>query len=145
MPLWGSFFSGGTPPTLALDLRARNDVVGTVGPAHPRLMATVVVRTPEDQRRRLAQGRARLAALTVQATPDAHERVVLELVGDRAGVRVAGSQDGLAREREDHVQDRVLDVLEARRAGRADAAHGALEERVAGEELTVHQEVEHPR
>ena len=69
------------------------------------------------------------------AAPDAHERVVLELVGDRARVRVARADDGLGREREDHVHDRVLDVVEARRAGRADAADRALEQRVAGEQL----------
>ena len=66
---------------LALDLRARHDVVAPVGPAHPGLVAAVVVVAEQDQRRRLAERGARLRALLVEAAPDAHEAVVLELVG----------------------------------------------------------------
>ena len=55
-----------------------------------------------------------------------------------------GRIDGLRREREDHFHDRVLDVLERGAAGRADAADGALEQRVAGEQLlVVDEQVEH--
>ena len=51
----------------ALDLRAGHDVVAPVGPAHPGLVAAVVVVAEQDQRGRLAERGARLRALLVDA------------------------------------------------------------------------------
>src|SRR5438876_10422354 len=59
------------------DLRARDDVVAAVGPAHPRLVPAVVVVAPKHEPRRLAADRARLVALGVQAAPPAAGRVGL--------------------------------------------------------------------
>ena len=59
----------------ALHLAAGDDVVASVGPADPRLVAAVVVVAEQDQRRGLAERGARLGALGVQAAPDADERV----------------------------------------------------------------------
>ena len=81
-----------------------------VGPAHPGLVAAVVVVAEQDERRRLAQRGARLVALGVQAAPDADERVVLPLLGDRRRVGVARADHGLGRQREQHVHDRGLEV-----------------------------------
>jgi hypothetical protein len=53
-------------------------------------VAAVVVVAEQDQRGRLAERRARLRALAVEAAPDADERVVLPLVGDGRRVGVAG-------------------------------------------------------
>src|SRR4051794_23765306 len=131
-------FSSGsrlTPSTLALDPRAGDDVVGAVLPPHPGLVAAVVVGAPEHERRGVAKRRAALRALLVEAAPDAHERVRLQLLGDRAGIGVTRPQDGLARQRQDHVHDRVLEIAVGRRSGRPDPADGALEQRVAGEQL----------
>ncbi len=46
IPLVFSSFSGLTPSTLAVDLGARDDVVAAVRPAHPGLVAAVVIRPP---------------------------------------------------------------------------------------------------
>src|SRR5579884_3267553 len=72
------------------DLRAGDDVIGAVRPAHPRLLAAVVVVGQEDQRRRLAERDAGLRALGVEPAPDADERVVLALGGDGARLGVTG-------------------------------------------------------
>src|SRR5207248_901275 len=77
------------PPLALLDLRAADDVVGAVGPAHPRLVAAVVVVAEQDERGRLAHGGARLVALGVQPAPDAHERVAFPFLGHRGGLGVA--------------------------------------------------------
>src|ERR687895_2608069 len=74
----------------ARDLAARHDVVAPVGPAHPGLVAAVVVRRPEHQRRVLVPHLARLAALLVEPAPEADERVLLPLLADRRGVGVTG-------------------------------------------------------
>ena len=74
----------------ALDPRPGDDVVAAVGPAHPGLVAAVVVVAEQDQRRRLAERGARLRALLVEPAPDPHEAVVLELVGDGRRIGVAG-------------------------------------------------------
>src|SRR4051794_36004744 len=80
-----------------LNLGARHDVVAAVLPAHPCLVAAVVVVAQEDERRLLvAEDGARLASLFVEAAPEADERVVLELVGDRRRVGVAGADGRLA-------------------------------------------------
>src|SRR3954452_6032001 len=129
----------------ALDLRARHDVVLAVRPADPGLVAAVVVVAEQHQRRRLAERRARLVALAVQAAPDPHEAVALPLLRGRRRVGVPGSQDRLRRREEQHVHDRGLEVLVARAAGGADPADGVLEQRVAAEEVALDQEAQHAR
>src|SRR3954453_20958928 len=70
-----------------LHLRARHDVVRAILPAHPGLVAAVVVVAPQHERRLLvAEHRARLSALVVEAAPQADEGVVLVLVRDGRGV-----------------------------------------------------------
>ena len=93
----------------------------------------------------LAPDAAGLVALLVEAPPEPHERVALPLVADRGRVGVAGLHARLGRQLHQHFHDRVPEVGEARRPGRAHAADGALEERVAGEHVVaVDHEVEHP-
>src|SRR4051794_38309889 len=61
---------GDAPPLIrsaALHPRAGDDVVAPVGPADPRLVAAVVVVAEQHERRLLAQRRARLVALGVDA------------------------------------------------------------------------------
>ena len=53
------------------------------------LRHNAIVIAPEDQRRRLAERRARLRALGVDAAPDPDEAVGLELVADRRRVGVS--------------------------------------------------------
>src|SRR3954463_4601121 len=92
---------GGAPAPIALpalDPRAGDDVVAAVRPADPCLVAAVVVVAEEHERRLLAQRRARLVALGVDAAPDADEGVALPLRGDRRRLGVAGTDDGLRRQ-----------------------------------------------
>src|SRR4051812_1034510 len=104
----------------ALDLRAGDDVVAPVGPAHPRLVPAVVVVAEQDQRGRLAQRAARFVALGVQAAPHADEGVGLPFAGDGRGLGVPGPQDRLRRQAHEHVHDRVAQVGVGRAARRAD-------------------------
>src|SRR5215204_3620207 len=113
----------------ALDAAAGHDVVAAVRPAHPCLVAAVVVRRPQDQRGLLALDPAGLGALLVESAPQAHERVRLPLVTDRRRIGVAGMHARLVRQLHQHIHDRVLQVGEARRPRRAHAADRALEER----------------
>src|SRR5919201_451053 len=128
----------------ALDLRAGHDVVAPVRPADPRLVAAVVVVAEQHERGRLAHRRARLGALGVEAAPDADERVGLPLVGDRRRLRMPGADDGLGRHLHERVHDRRAQVGVGRVAGRAHAPDGVLEERVAGEDVALDEQGEHP-
>src|SRR5256714_3630759 len=77
--------------------RARHDVVGAVGPAHPCLGAAVVVAAEQHEHGRLAHRRAGLGALGIEAAPDAYERVALPLLADRGRRGVPGIDDRLGR------------------------------------------------
>ena len=79
------------------DGAAGHDVVPAVVPAHPGLVAAVVVRRPQDERGLVLADLAALVRLGVEAAPHAHEGVLLPLVPDRRGVGVAGPYDGLGR------------------------------------------------
>src|SRR5690606_21298798 len=113
---------------LPLDLRAADDRIRTVFEANPGLVAAVVVRSPEDHRRRLAlpcvggADRDRVRALGIEPAPDAQERVVLPLVSDRRRLAMTRMDAGLRGQLHQLVHDRALQVVEAGRAGGPGAA-----------------------
>src|SRR5579875_3841919 len=82
------------PCAAALHLRAADDLLGAVLVAHPCLLPAVVIGGEQDQPGRTAERGAGLVALGVQPPPDAHERVVLELLGHGGGLAVAGVDAG---------------------------------------------------
>src|SRR5436305_3607354 len=118
-----------------LDPTAGDDVVGAVGPSHPGLVTAVVVVSPEDQRRGLAERLAGLGALAVEPAPEAHERVGLPLARDGGVTDVARIDDAGGVEPEQAIHDPAAEILEARGRGSADASGGACEERVTGAAL----------
>ena len=115
-----------------------------VGPAHPRLVAAVVVVAEQDERGRLAHRVHGSSPSASSPRQTRTKRVGLQLVGHRRRVGVAGADDGLGRQREQHVHDRVLEVGVGRVPGRAHAADGVLEQRVAGEDVALDEQREHP-
>src|SRR5262245_6472700 len=117
------------------DLRARDDVVRAVGPAHPRLVPAVVVIAEQDQRGRIAHRRARLRPFWIEPAPDTDELVVLELVGDRGGIGVTRMDPRLRRELQQLVHDRALEIGVRGVTGSANAADRAFEQRVSGEHI----------
>src|SRR5205085_4270319 len=116
---------------LALDARAADDDVAAVGEPHPRLAAAVVVGRPDDQRRLLPADATALGPLRLDASPHADERILLPLARKRRLVRVAGKHTPLVRQRQQHVHDRVPDLVEAA------AAHRVPEQRVPREDRLV--------
>ncbi len=58
-----------------LDLRAGHDVVLAVRPAHPGLLAPIVVCSQEHQCGRLTEGDTWLCSLRIEPAPDTDERV----------------------------------------------------------------------
>ena len=131
---------GSRPSTLArasaaLDLRPRDDVVGAVRPAHPGLVAAVVVVAQQHERRRLAQRRERLAR--PRDPPRARRGRTRWTPTPRrpSSARCGPGGSPSRRQRHQHVHDRALEVRVGRVAGRAHAADRALEQRVAGEDV----------
>src|SRR5579864_1781158 len=89
-----------------LHLGSGNDVVRAVGPADPRLVSAVVVACEQDQCGRLSHRRAGLRPLGIEAPPNPHERVVLELGAHRGRLGMAGMDAGPSRQLEQLVHDR---------------------------------------
>src|SRR6266566_513966 len=118
----------------ALHARARHDVVRAIGPAHPRLGATVVVLREQHQRRRLPQRGAGLRALGIDPPPHADETVGLPLLADRARGGVAGVDDRLAGQLHERAHDRVPQVGVAGVTRRAHAADRVSKQGVSGED-----------
>ena len=129
-----------------LHLRAGDDVVAAVGPAHPRLVAAVVVVAEQDQRRRLAHrgargGRPRGRRPRQIRTNPLCSSSSATVVGSvwPGWIRVSGGSVSSVSMIED------LEVGVGGVAGRADAADRALEQRVAGEHVgPVDQQRQHP-
>src|SRR5205823_4308125 len=96
----------------AFDARPADDRLLTGSEPHERLVAAVVVVGPEQERRLLAVDAAGILAEPFAVEPCAYEGVRAPLCADRRVFAVTGEDAGVRIEREQDVEDRVLELAE---------------------------------